>query len=205
MALEAGEAARAPLSIRSSAAPAVSRLTGGATAAAPRSTSSAATTAPRYGRSVVDCAVPAVTLVASDGSRVPLAAELGRKGPVLVQFVFTSCPTICPVLTGTLAALERRRPGLRMLSISIDPAHDTPERLREYAAGFRTGPGWRFLTGSAADVLAVQRAFDVYRGDKMRHQPLTFLRASPGAPWIRLAGFPTAAELDGELRRLTAG
>ena len=51
-------------------------------------------------------------------------------------------------------------------------------------------------------MIAVERAFDAYRGDKMRHQPLVFLRARPRAPWLRLDGFPSAAELNAELRRL---
>lgn len=164
----------------------------------------AAPDAPRYARSLVRPAVPPVTLVDRDGSRVALAEELARPGPVAVQFVFTTCAAICPVTTGTLAAARERYPKLRALSITIDPEHDTPERLRAYAASFGAGRGWRFLTGRGADLLAVQQAFDVYRGDKMRHQPATFLRAAPGGPWLRLDGFPSAAELAAEVAALVA-
>lgn len=163
-----------------------------------------ATAAPRYARSRVEVAVPAVTLVAGDGARVRLAEELARPGPVAVQFVFSTCATICPVVTGTLAAARQRQPRLRALSVSIDPEHDTPERLRAYAARFAAGPGWRFLTGRAADLLAVEQAFDVYRGDKMRHEPVTFLRAAPAGPWLRLDGFPSAADLVAEVAALGA-
>ena len=159
-------------------------------------------TAPRYARARVEVAAPAVTLVAADGARVRLAEELARPGPVAVQFVFTTCTTICPVMTGTLAEVRRRHPELRGLTLSIDPEHDTTERLRAYAARYGAGRGWRFLTGRPQDLLAVQDAFDVYRGDKMRHEPVTFLRGAPGGRWLRLDGFPSAAELAAEIAAL---
>ena len=142
--------------------------------------------------------MPAVTLV--DQRRLARAAwptELARPGPVAVQFVFTTCPAVCPVA-------DRRRwprpaPAARScaaLSITIDPEHDTPARLRAYAASFGAGRGWRFLTGRGEDLLAVQQAFDAYRGDKMRHQPPPSCARRPGGPWVRLDGFPPApAEL----------
>jgi protein SCO1/2 len=48
----------------------------------------------------------------------------------------------------------------------------------------------------------MQRAFDVYRGDKMEHQPVTFLRALPGKPWVRYEGFPSPDLLAREYRDL---
>jgi protein SCO1 len=162
----------------------------------------------RYTRAEGRYEAPDVTLIDAQGARVPLRAELAREGPVAVQLVFTTCTTICPVLTGTAAAARAHLPNLRWLSITIDPDEDTPERLRAYAARFRSEPGaepgsdWRFLTGRAEDLVAVQQAFDAYRGDKMRHEPLTLLRAAPGGPWARLQGFPTPEDLAAELKRL---
>jgi protein SCO1/2 len=161
-----------------------------------------------YSRGLVYYQPPDVRLVDMTGAEVRLVSALNYTGPILLQFIFTTCPTICPVLSGTWAAaqdtfgaeLER----IRMLSISIDPEHDTPARLQEYAQRFKAKPQWRFLTGKRADLVSVQRAFDVYQGNKMRHQPITFLRASPTEPWVRLNGFMSAAELVAEYRRLMA-
>lgn len=147
--------------------------------------------------------IPDVTLVDQDGAAFRLAAELGRPGPVVLQFIFTTCATVCPALSGTLAAAQDHLPGVRLLSISIDPEEDTPARLAGYARRFGTGPRWRLLTGRLEDVIAVERAFGVYRGNKMRHEPLTFVRAAPGRPWLRLEGLPTGGELAAEVRRLT--
>lgn len=155
----------------------------------------------RYVRSVGDHVLPDVTLVDMDGRRVPLSEAIGD-GPVLLQFIFTSCPAVCPILSSTLAGAQDRLPEARLVSISIDPEHDTPGRLREYARRFRAGPRWTFLTGSLDDVVAVQKAFGVYRSDKMQHEPSTFLRSAPG-PWVRLAGDVGADDLVAELRKLS--
>jgi cytochrome oxidase Cu insertion factor (SCO1/SenC/PrrC family) len=161
---------------------------------------------PRYVRSVARYEPPDVTLTDATGARVRLAAALDAPGPVFLQFIFTTCPSICPVMTATLAAtrdeLGPGRSQVRMVSLSIDPEFDTPERLREYARRFKAGPRWSFLTGSRDDVAAVQKAFDAYRPNKMQHEPLTFLRAAPGEPWVRLAGPITPAELAAEYRQL---
>jgi len=156
----------------------------------------------RYTRTVAPYAPPDVTLVDAEGESVTLGAALDHDGPVLLQFIFTTCPAVCPALSGTFAAAQERLEDARMVSISIDPEHDTPPRLAEYARRFDAGPRWRFLTGELDDVDAVRKAFAAYVPNKMRHQPLTFLRGSPSAPWVRLDGFLSAAELVAEVRRL---
>lgn len=161
---------------------------------------------PGYLRSVASYALPDEMLVDMDGKPFALRADLDRGGPVMVNFVFTSCAATCPVMSATFAEVQRRlaaeERGLRLVSISIDPEHDTPARLRDYAAKYGASPGWRFVTGSAEASLAAQRAFDVYRGGVMNHEPITLLRAAPGEPWVRLDGFASARELIGEYRKL---
>ncbi|MFS2215003.1 SCO family protein [Telluria sp. Tellsp104] len=144
-----------------------------------------------------------VALVRSDGARVALDDELAFDGPVVVNFIFTSCSAVCPIATRTLAELqERLRPGenVRIMSISLDPLNDTPDALRAYARKAGARAGWRFYTGSVEASVAAQRAFDLFRGDKMNHAPVTLVRSAPGAAWVRLEGFPTAAELAAEVR-----
>jgi protein SCO1/2 len=90
------------------------------------------------------------------------------------------------------------------MSISIDPEQDTPARLTEYARKFHAGPEWQYYTGSLAASIAAQRAFDVYRGEKMSHTPVTLLRAAPGQPWLRIEGFVTPDELLDDYQKLLA-
>lgn len=145
-------------------------------------------------RSLQTVVLPPVRLRPHVGS-VPLelAATLADDRPVLLNFIFTSCTTVCPPMAQIFAAaqerLGERREQVRMVSISIDPGHDTPARLRDYAARFDAGAQWRFLTGSAEAIDAVQRAFNVYRPDKMGHTPVTFVRPRGARQWVRLDGF----------------
>jgi protein SCO1/2 len=169
---------------------------------------STASTLKRATRSTASYALPDVTLVRDDGKKVSLAGEVDAGGAVVLQFIFTTCTTICPVMSRTLALLQDRlgedSPPVRLLSISIDPEQDTPARLREYAREVHARPPWRFYTGTVQASIAVQRAFNAYLGDKMNHTPTTFLRAAPGRPWVRIDGFASADELARELRELIA-
>ena len=140
------------------------------------------------------------------GDQVSLAAELDSGRPVLLNFIFTTCTTICPVLSATFAEVQdilgAESGEVRMISISVDPDYDTAARLRDYAEAHGAGPGWQFLTGSFSNVLAVERAFGAYRGDKANHTPLTFMHAGGESPWVRLEGFANAADIVREYRRM---
>jgi protein SCO1 len=155
----------------------------------------AATTVPLVApEQTVDSA--GLRLQRADGAWVRLDDEINTDGPVVLNFVFTSCSAICPVQSRIFAELQGRAgPRLRLVSISIDPLNDTPQRLRDYARGLRAGSGWRFYTGTPDTSAAAQRAFDIYRGNKMNHAPVTFVRARAGAPWQRVDGYASAAQL----------
>ncbi len=151
-----------------------------------------------YSRRAESYLVPAVSLVNMAGEQVLLRSVLDDQRPVMVQFVFTTCSTICPVLSNTFSSVQQEfdpNDPVRMVSISIDPEHDTPARLRQYAERLQANPDWVFLTGAHEDISEVQRAFDAYQVNKMNHQPLTFIRPTIGSPWVRLNGLMSAAEL----------
>ena len=143
--------------------------------------------------------VPDVWQLRDDGKRVRLAQELDDGRPVLLNFVYTTCPGVCPLMSQVFSQFQERagaeRERLHMVSISIDPEQDTPARLREYAKKFSAGSQWQHYTGTVADSVALQKAFDAYRGDKMSHDPLTLIRAAPGSPWVRVEGLASADEV----------
>ena len=89
-----------------------------------------------------------------------------------------------------------------MISISIDPEYDTPEKLKQYAERFRAREGWTFLTGDLDTVIEVLSAFDAYRGDKMNHTPLALISIPGASSWIRLEGFANAGDLMNEYQAL---
>lgn len=152
--------------------------------------------------------VPDVTLVRQDGKRVPLPKEMDDGRPVVLNFIFTTCGSICPLMSQVFGQFQRKlgpeSGRVHLMSISTDPEEDTPARLRTYARKFGAGPAWQHYTGSLEASQAAQRAFDVYRGDKMSHTAVTLLRAAPGQPWLRLDGFVTPDQLLLHYRQLLA-
>ena len=156
--------------------------------------------------SVVEYSVPDVPLVRDDGKRVSLREEMNDGRAVVLNFIFTTCSSFCPLSSQTFEEFQEQlgpdRQQVHMMSISIDPEQDTPARLREYAHKFAAGPGWQHYTGTLAASQAAQRAFNAYRGNKMSHSPLTLMRAANGKTWRRIDGFATPDDLLVEYRQL---
>lgn len=140
--------------------------------------------------------VPDVTLEDERGESVALAKLLASDQPVILNFIFTSCTSICPVMTATMLQLERQlaaeQPGPRFVSISIDPDYDNAAVLRRYAD--RYNADWTLLTGRRDVVLRVLQAFDAWRGNKGNHIAITLMRRS-GSDWMRVEGLNSASEL----------
>jgi protein SCO1/2 len=159
-------------------------------------------------RSSAEYRLGSVKLVRADGARIEFPADIDDGRPVFVNFIYTTCTAICPVMTQIFSAFEKKlgteASRVRLVSISIDPEQDTPKRLAAYARQYSAGPDWSFYTGTVSASVAVQKAFAAYRGDKMNHTPLTLIRPAPGKPWVRLDGFATPDDLMREYR-LIAG
>ncbi len=158
-----------------------------------------------YQRSMRSYAIPDVVLTDAGGKPVRLRELLATDDPVMLNFIFTTCGTVCPVMVKVFADVPARlgaqAKNLRMISISIDPDNDTPAQLKSYAKNFATGDRWKFLTGRMQDIKSVQMAFDSYRGDKMNHEPLTLMRHASTKTWIRIDGFANPDELVREYRK----
>ena len=163
-----------------------------------------------YKRTFKAYQIPEIELVDMHGNKVVLASLINSERPVLLNFIFTTCPSFCPILSATFGQVQNKfelhGPTARplLVSISIDPEHDTPERLKKYASKFKAGPDWTFLTGNHGAILEVQRVFDAYQGEKMNHQPLTFLHKPGSSKWLRLEGFTSAKNLMNEYQHLVS-
>jgi cytochrome oxidase Cu insertion factor (SCO1/SenC/PrrC family) len=91
--------------------------------------------------------LPSFALVEATGRTVTADDLRGR--PWVADFMFTRCGGVCPAMTARMAELRRESPeDVVFVSITVDPAHDTPEVLGRYARRAGAGPGWLFLTGS---------------------------------------------------------
>lgn len=163
-----------------------------------------------YTRSIHDYRVPDLVLTDINGHDREVR-ELMRDHPVVMQFIFTTCAGICPVLSALLqsaqSGLEALRGDIYLVSISIDPEYDTPARLKEYSRRLHAGEQWIFLTGSKHRVMRMLKAFDAYYpgNNKMYHRAITYLHPGGNSPWVRLDGLLSRRELVDECKRLLAG
>ena len=157
-------------------------------------------------RSVAGYTMPSLSLVRQDGTAVNFIKEIDDGRPVVLNFIYTSCTAICPVTSQVFSQVQemlgKDKAKFHLVSISIDPEYDTPARLSAYAGKFGATSQWQFYSGTAKASVAVQKAFDAYLGDKMNHVPVTFLRAAPGKPWVRLDGFASPETVVQEFRQL---
>lgn len=151
-------------------------------------------------------AVPDIVLVDQDGVEVHVRDLLSSGRPVALNFIFTTCTTICPVMTATMLQMQgqladdSQTPDF--ISISIDPDYDTAAVMKSYAQNF--GANWTFLTGTHDDVIKVLQSFDAYRGSKVNHFALTLMNPGDNASWTRVEGLTSAMELARIWRKISS-
>jgi protein SCO1 len=147
---------------------------------------------PEYTRTIERYVTPDVTLIDQDGRRVQLRELVNCGKPVVVDFIYGTCTTICPVLSAGYTNFQRKfgaeAAKVQLISISIDPEHDSPAVMKKYLKNYRAQPGWDFLTGSRKDIDSVMRAFNAYIPNKMSHYPIMFLKAPGDDAWVRIYG-----------------
>jgi len=141
--------------------------------------------------------LPDVPVVDQDGRAMRFRSELLKDRTVAVNFVFTTCTTVCPALTTTMRAIQRElgeRVGqdVWLISVSVDPTVDRPERLRAFANGFGAGPGWTFLTGEPADIDRLLKAFGSAGGISAHATTMLIGNAHSGR-WVRTSGLASAS------------
>ncbi len=113
-------------------------------------------------------AIPDVPLLTQTGQTVRLYSDLIRDQRVLISFMYCRCQGICPASSGLMQRLRKilpqyLGPDLRLLSLTLDPEHDTPRELQRYARAFGSGDDqtttpWTFLTGGAQQIESVRTA-----------------------------------------------
>jgi cytochrome oxidase Cu insertion factor (SCO1/SenC/PrrC family) len=197
----------------SAPAPATTTAAGDAAACcskeAPRDGTSLAATAGPADEAMPVREVPDVPLLDQDGNPVRFATDLVKGRVVAVNFIFTSCKGICPPLGANFAALSRRmaeRMGrdVGLISVSVDPTTDTPQRLKSWSRAFNPGPGWTLVTGEKPEVDRLLKALGVFAADKTNHSPFLLINDGAGGPWTRLHGLTSPVEVAEQLERRRA-
>jgi len=144
--------------------------------------------------------IPDVAVTDQNGRQLKFYSDLVKGKTVAINFVFTTCTTICPPLTATFRKVQQEmgdRAGgdVSLISISVDPATDLPERLKEFSEKFKAGPGWTFVTGNKPEIDHLLRALGAYAGDKVNHTPMVLVGNDRANYWTRAYGLAPASTL----------
>jgi len=149
---------------------------------------------------VVDLEVPDVTLLDQEGEPGRFVSDRIGDHLAAVTFSFSDCATICPLLDGVFLELQNEiadqlGQGTVLLTVSIDPVRDIPERLKQHAEELQAKPGWSFLTGEKQTVNRLLKALEVWAPDILNHPPTVFVVDGRRNVWTRLSGFPKPEQI----------
>jgi protein SCO1 len=154
-----------------------------------------------------------IQLVDTDGQTVRFKSDAVGDRIVVVDFIYTSCTTICPITSalfgevqGRLAEKlgERFGPDVKLISLTVDPAIDTPQRLKDYAGNFGSPAGWLWLTGDKPKVDKVLAGLGAYSADFTRHSGAILVGDAHSGEWTRFYGIPKTQDIVDRVERLLA-
>jgi len=142
---------------------------------------------------------PNIPLVTHEGKPVRFFDDLIKGKVVAINFIYTSCPDVCPLETAMLREVQeilgdQVGRDVFMYSITIDPERDTPEVLKKYAEKFEVGPGWLFLTGKKDDITLLRKKLGLYSeakgGDKLEAHSVSGIMGNQSTGrWMRMSPF----------------
>lgn len=136
--------------------------------------------------------IPNVRVLDQNGRALDFYTDLVKGHNVAINFIFTTCTTVCPVLSATFrrvqVELEKSQADVKLISVSVDPTVDTPERLRDFAEKFKAGPGWTFVTGDKAEIDSLLQRLGAGVGNKNDHTSMILIGNDPADVWTRTYG-----------------
>lgn len=141
-----------------------------------------------------------VVLVNQDGEKMRFYSDVLKGKTVVISAFFTTCTSVCPPMNRNLEKVqealgERIGKDVFIVSISVDPETDTPERLKAYARKFHAKPGWIFLTGKKENVDWALYKVGQYVEEKNDHTTGLIIGNEATGLWKKAFGMAKAAEL----------
>ncbi len=147
-------------------------------------------------------------VVNQEGEALDLTSFIRNK-IVAMNFIFTTCKTICPPMGANFVRLQEEMGAhtgkdVVFLSVSIDPATDTPERLKAWSQKFGGTNDWTLVTGTVQEVTRLLKALKVYTPLFEDHAPLIMMGKEGTNMWVRGNGLASVEQLAGTLRGFLA-
>ncbi len=142
-----------------------------------------------------------ITLIDQDGRSVDLYRDVIADHVAVIHTFFAGCTASCPVVMSTLKSLQgqlgtKLGRDVRLISITVDPAHDSQHALKEYAQRLNAKPGWYFLTGSNDQIAAALKHIGQYTAEPDTHMDLIVAGNDRTGLWKKINGLATTAEIN---------
>ncbi len=141
-----------------------------------------------------------VELINQDGEKVRFYSDVLKGKTVVINAFFTTCTSVCPPMNRNMEKIQealgdRVGKDVLLVSMTVDPATDTPARLKEYAAKFHAKPGWLFLTGKKENLDWALYKIGQYVETKDDHTTVIIIGNEATGLWKKAFGMAKAAEL----------
>lgn len=149
-------------------------------------------------KDTINVSLPEITVLDQAGRKLNFYRDLVKGKTVAINFIFTTCTTICPPMSATFAKVQTllgERADVQLISISVDPVTDTPERLKAWRAKFSTKPGWTLVTGDKANIDQLLKALGGFAARKEDHTPTVLIGNEASSNWTRAYGLAKPAQL----------
>ncbi len=148
-------------------------------------------------------------LVDQNGDEIKFVSDVIGDRIVVMDFVYTSCTTVCPVISAVFGQVqdklgEQLGDEVVLVSVSVDPVRDTPQRLKAYAATHNAKPGWIWLTGGKRTMDEVLDGLGAYSPNFEDHPSMVLVGDGRSGEWSRFFGFPSPDRLVDQVNALQA-
>lgn len=154
--------------------------------------------------------IPDVEVLDQEGNALHFYSDLIKGKTVAINFIFTNCTTICPPLAATFARLQKELgdkvgKDVHLISISVDPLTDTPERLKAWGAKFKAAPGWTFVTGEKQEMDKLLNALGAAVSKREDHTPALIIGNDAKGVWTRTYGLAKISQIVSVINDVNAG
>lgn len=148
-------------------------------------------------------------LMDQNGDEVKFVSDVIGDRIVVMDFVYTSCTTVCPVISAVFGQVQKKLGDqlgkeVVLVSVSVDPIRDTPQRLKAYAANHKAQPGWIWLTGNKRTMDEVLNGLGAYSTNFEDHPAMVLVGDGRSGQWSRFFGFPNPDRLMEQVNELQA-
>lgn len=148
----------------------------------------------------VDLALFDLEVIDHHGRAAKFRSDVIGERIVVMNFIYTTCTTVCPVTSAIFGQLQRRLgqhlgQDVFLVSITVDPVTDRPARLKAYAKKYKAGAGWIWLTGQKLTVDKVLDGLGAYTPNYEDHPAMVLVGDGRTGQWARFFGFPGPDEI----------